>query len=273
MMDIKSGIKLHNEKWEERTGEKSDFARTLSPTSRNAWRIIRKMPEKTVENVLNGVKAIPDITNSEECQTQTHNSKGSAICASLIATIPPALCATIGSHFSLPSWIVGTSTLAVAAISTGVSYKMYMHKNTPTSVRKETVHLEIDDASIQAVLEDSQKMLQSLVDYLSSCDEDANIGFDVTKDKAFGEWIQKFVNYANRNENNNTLYALKGEIISKLSTMGITVYDELLTDEHGVLILPDSDYYEDARTGTGYTKVNRAVVYSRRRLLARGEIS
>ena len=76
-----------------------------------------------------------------------------------------------------------------------------------------------------------------------------------------------------RNENNNTLYALKGEIISKLSTMGITVYDELLTDEHGVLILPDSDYYEDARTGTGYTKVNRAVVYSRRRLLARGEIS
>ena len=45
MMDTKNGVKPHNEKWEERTGGRSDFARTLSPTSRNAWRIIRKMPD------------------------------------------------------------------------------------------------------------------------------------------------------------------------------------------------------------------------------------
>ncbi len=116
-------------------------------------------------------------------------------------------------------------------------------------------------------------MLQDLVDYLSSCDDDASMGFDVTNDKAFGKWIQKFVNYANRNEDNNAIYALKNEMIFKLSAMGITVYDELVTDKNGMLILPDSDYYEDTHTGTEYTKVNKAVVYSRRRLLARGEIS
>lgn len=270
-MDIQNGIRFHNEKWEEQTGEKSEFARTLSPTGRNAWRIIRKMPEKTVENVLKGVKVVPDATDIIE--SQPHDSKSSVVGAALMAAIPSALCATIGSRFISSPWLVGASTLAVAAISTGVSFTRYQRNNTPISAREETTHLEIDDASIQAVLDDSQKMLQALVDYLSSCDEDADLGFDVTKDKAFGEWIQKFVNYVNRNPGNNTLYALKEEMISKLSAMGITVYDELLIDDNGVLILPDPDYYDDARTGTDFTKVNRAVVYSRRRLLVRGEIS
>ncbi len=129
-MDIKNGIKLHNEKWEEQTGEKSDFSRTLSPTSRNAWRIIRKMPVQIVENILKGLHVVNDeITDNSKLT----GSKTTVVCASVTAVVLPTLCATLGSHFLLPSWLVGVSTLAVAAISTGVSYKIFKGEKAPIS--------------------------------------------------------------------------------------------------------------------------------------------
>ena len=67
---------------------------------------------------------------------------------------------------------------------------------------------------------------------------------------------------------------LKGELLSKLSTMGIAVYDVLRYDKDGKPILPDKNCFRDERRleTDPFTKVCQSVVVSRRGVLAIGEI-
>ena len=150
-------------------------------------------------------------------------------------------------------------------ICAGLAFRMGRKKQAETEPG-------IDAGAVDAALATSEKAMAALIDHLRSVEEEGKRGHDVTKDQAFGQWIQKFYVYAVRHGEERSIQAMKEELTDLLASMGITVYDEIILNEMGLPDLPDENYYIDEREGENFTRVKRPVVYSRNRLLAQGTL-
>lgn len=258
MMTTEQARQLFCREWESRSGSNSPMTQKLSPDAIQIWRILHSLPEKTAAALLHGTKAEP----------VSPPAAGKPVWPILLQVLLPAAVASLATWLRAPGWGVGLAVLVAAGGAAGICYKWGPYRSgAPAQVQP-----VIDDMALKHALDESQKVFEELFAWLAKKEQNDRQGYDITRDRQFGQWVQKFVDHVNRHEDNPSLQALKQELTSKLEIMGITVYDQLEADGSGHLLLPDTDFFRDARLGEQYTAVTRAIVYSRRGLLARGEI-
>lgn len=95
---------------------------------------------------------------------------------------------------------------------------------------------------------------------------------DVGTDQGFGAWIQQFWIYCDKHPEDQYLGMLRNTLRSRLACMGISVYDTPELNDAGKPDVPYQDYLMDSRQAEDYTEVPVPAVYSKKALLAKGEI-
>lgn len=239
------------EQWTARTGDQSEFARSHTPFIREGWLLVRGLPVRLAETWLSGAR----FDSARTDQTLRY----------WLAVLPAPVYAMVAAFLPVPPMVNAVVIAGLAMICAGLAFRMGRKKQAETEP-------EIDAGAVDAALATSEKAMAALIDHLRSVEEEGKRGHDVTKDQAFGQWIQKFYVYAVRHGEERSIQAMKEELTDLLASMGITVYDEIILNEMGLPDLPDENYYIDEREGENFTRVKRPVVYSRNRLLAQGTL-
>lgn len=183
--------------------------------------------------------------------------------------LPTALC--VGSAaLKAPAAMVGILTLAGSIGSTMImkAQKDVGKTDIPAAGK---VRVSIDEDALAQARDESKKKLQRLLNYIVSYEEDNAEGYDVTTDRKFGEWLQKFLIYSSQSDDRK-IGRMQDELITRLAAMKIMVYDEPVLDENGLPDIPHLDYLIDRRTDETYHEVTKPAIYTRKGLLARGEI-
>ncbi len=263
-MKVDQGERIFKERWELRTGDRSEFARKQSPFVREGCLSVRELPEKLAGILLGGIRAgMQSVPQQDKPQRMIWEN-----------VLPLIVCAVLAAFLPVFAWIKVLIILAGAAASVLWGYVLQRRMSPAKTASEPTQEraVEIDEQSIEDALRMSEEMLGAYAEYLRGIEQDAKLGHDASKDRFFGEWIQKFVSYTLRHEDNRSIQLLRDEFVEMLDSMGITVYYELEKNEAGGIILPDEEYYVDERSGEEFIRVKKPIVYSRRQLLARGTI-
>lgn len=167
---------------------------------------------------------------------------------------------------------VGTMTGSVAG-----KLMQNLEKEEPAEVRSlQKKDIKLIRIPNEAVLEERKKELleraEKINRKLAEHEQNVRNVHDIALDRGFGEWVQKFLVYAEKQEDNRRLQQLKDGLLDRLASMNLHVYDEVSLDENGKPDVPIQDYLIDSRMGEAYTKVVKPAIYSDRDILARGEI-
>lgn len=201
----------------------------------------------------------------------------------LSAALPAGLTA-LASAFSAPTAVVvilsGAGGIAGSFIQNTINadnmrisdLKLQELNLNELTAQDIAVRLKVDENKKQDLEKKVQKKINSLCLEIAEYETKANEKHDIAVDKAFGEWVQNFLVYADSNPDNRKLQLMRDELINRLARMKIHVYDEVVLDENGRPDIPIQDYLIDSREGEDYQKVLRPAVYSDRSILARGEI-
>ena len=296
-MSIASAISYFKAEWERRIGPKSEFSSNLTPETRNFRRLLSDAPCEAVATILNGVVAEqPSVSAttlpSPPCGRQNdRRSLAIAICCmgAAIAGVLEflfAACAKIAcdgdcaahAHLSVFGMVALILVSLVSAVA-GMRFMRRLYRQPITndglqSAKNQSADIIVSQGAIDGAVSIFYKTMEEVAAYVKEKEDDRALGFDISDSKSFGEWVQKFVDYANENPQNSDVAILKGDLLSKLRTMGITVYDVIRHCKNGEIQLPERDSYRDERIDENaeYSVVKHAVVISRRGVLAIGEI-
>lgn len=134
------------------------------------------------------------------------------------------------------------------------------------------IHLRIDDKKKEELRSDAKRRIDALCVEIAEYEKKVKDVHDIAVDKAFGEWVQNFLIYADAHPDDRKLQLLRDELINRLASMRIRVYDELRLNDEGKPDVPIQDYLIDSRKSDDYERVTRPAVYSNRAILARGEV-
>ena len=137
-----------------------------------------------------------------------------------------------------------------------------------------SIKLTIDPEKLNACLKEANREIEELCSSISRFEYDSNQKPDVSIDRNFGEWVQKFLVYVDSKPDDRKLQLLRDLLIDRLASLNINVYDEVIINDDGKPDVPFPDYLLDSRAEgqEQYEKVLRPAVFSSRSLLARGEI-
>lgn len=150
--------------------------------------------------------------------------------------------------------------------------------------------LQTEDVSVKTLIDEEKKNLtitqyeqeiERLCQEISAFERDwdsAKNRYNVATDRSFGEWLQRFLIFAEKNSNDRKIQRLHDDLFAVLAPMGIKVYDDAALKEKrlkadGTPDVPVKEYLIDNRQGTSYNRVSRPAIYSDEQILARGEIS
>ena len=125
---------------------------------------------------------------------------------------------------------------------------------------------------LEQIRQKVSRLVNKLMNFVEKHEHDISEGYDVTLDRVFGKWVQRFLVYADSTEDRRLL-RLRDDLVTLLGSMKIQVYDQLELDEEGKPAVPHTDYLLDNRSGEEYHEVKIPAIYSSRSLLAQGEIS
>lgn len=266
---IDQAIRLFKEKWNERTGDRSAFSRQQSPFVRAGLLRIRDLPVELVDTLLGSISYRAAAPLSPDAQPPRRQRSG------WYYILPVSVYGIIAALLPIPGWV---STLVILLLTACSVWLFLKFREKPNASDRKPVEsevsgtVEMEEAVLSSILKMAEDMLTSEADYLCEIEKDAQQGHDITKDGYFGQWVQKFSAYVNQRSEDQNIRMLYGELIGKLQSMDITVYDQLLLDENGLPAVPDRTYYVDEREGDTFTQVKHPVVYSGRQLLARGTL-
>ena len=288
-MNVAEAIAKFKDSWDRATGPGSKFSETLTPEGRHIRRLLEDAPPEAARVLLGGVSAetggaspapAPGATHGHYRQNKT--ASPSKRTAAVLAAVSLALC-----YFS--SWIApkigaGITSLVGAALA-GAAVAAAMLK--PSCGKKDSpkppanpcatpmLAIRVDPAALDKAVRVFSTALSDVIANAKEKEDDASLGFDVTASKAFGDWVQKFVDEANRDGADDGFAMLKDELVSKLRTMGISVFDHIRRGKDGKAALPPRDSFRDSRPEgrDEFTRVFHAAVYSRRGTLAVGELA
>lgn len=275
MNDIASAARELKLGWEQRVGAHSEFDGRLTPESRQFSRLMINEPCAAADAILKGI----GISWADNRPDPKVSIKLCGIAIVALATTCTTIIAYLGCKYFHATWwttvqVLGALTFAAVA---GVCFlKFGLRKYISVAVSEpSTPQVTIDPKAIPSALDAFQRMVENVVERVKYQEGDRALGFDVSDSTNFGEWVQAFVDYANAYPENNDLRILKCSLVSQLRTMGIVVYDTLLKNPDGTQNVPDKDSFKDERPSddSRYVKVCHAVVYSRRRVLAFGELA
>ena len=129
-----------------------------------------------------------------------------------------------------------------------------------------------DDEQLKAAKKTAEKKIEELKQSLDVFEKKYSDVSDVGTDRGFGEWVQQFWLYCEKHPEDMQLQMLRGLLLSRLACMGIQIYDSPELNDAGEPDVPFRDYLIDKHQGDTYTEVSVPVVYSKKALLARGEI-
>lgn len=278
-MKVASAISVFKEKWESVVGTGSELDRSLSPELRKFRCVLSGMPVVAVTEILEGISVA-----DTEMQMLKPVFGGSCVKArdmamlsmfvALVVVVTCGLCSLCGV-----SW--GRATLAASLLASVTVFVAGRRISKKIPDKKELCastgicEVSVSVESVSKAVDKSYESLSEAVSCMKRVQDDASKGYDITDSRQFGEWVQKFVDYCNDSPEDSNLRVLKGELLSKLRMMGIEVYDAIRKDGYGNVILPGTDGFRDERTTAeaGYSEVRHAVVSSRRRVLAIGELA
>ena len=296
-MNIASAISYFKSEWERRIGPKSEFSSNLTPETRNFRRLLSDAPCDAIEAILKGVVAEQSsapATATAETLCRKHDDRHlwliSICCMGVSAACVIELLfrvygriscndgCVVHGHISALG-MIGLVLFAIVSAGAGMFFRRRHHclsKQSSVLLQPQTfvTNVDIANESINNTVAIFYKAIKDVVAYVKEKEDDLALGFDISDSKSFGEWIQKFVDYVNENQQNTDVVILKSELLSKLRTMGISVYDTLHRGKDGVVQLPEKNSYRDERSDetAEYTTVKHAAVISRRGVLAIGEI-
>lgn len=296
-MNIASAISYFKSEWERRIGPKSEFSSNLTPETRNFRRLLSDAPCDAIAAILKGVVAEQSsapATATAETLCRKHDDRHlwliSICCMGVSAACVIELLfrvygriscndgCVVHGHISALG-MIGLVLFAIVSAGAGMFFGRRHHcLSTQSSALLQSqafvTNVNITNESINNTVTIFYKALEDLVAYVKEKEDDLALGFDISGSKSFGEWVQKFADYANDNQENTDIAILKCELLSKLRTMGISVYDTLHRGKDGVVQLPEKNSYRDERSDetAEYTTVKHAAVISRRGILAIGEI-
>ncbi len=201
----------------------------------------------------------------------------------------------------LVGWpIAVTGSLAFLGGVGSVALQMF---NIKTNCNDSKISLKIDKYAKEKFKRETEKKVNQLITYISDYDrkqqkdkhilenriancniaseqlkqdvqekqKSNSMGYDITVDTKFGEWAQRFLIIANKSED-RAIANLGDELVTRLATMKIIVYDEPLLNSQGKPDVPFDDYLMDESSGEEYKEVVKPAIYSKSSLLARGEI-
>jgi hypothetical protein len=275
MNDIASAARDLKLGWEQRVGAHSEFDGHLTPESRQFSRLMINEPCAAADAILNGIGI--SWANNRPDPKVSIKLRGIAIVA--LATTCTAIIAYLGCNYSHATW--WTTVLVLGALTfTAVAGMCFLKSGLKKYISVEvseppTPQVIIDPRAITSALDAFQRMIENVVERVKYQEADRALVFDVSDSTSFGEWVQAFVDYANKYPENNDWRILKCSLVSQLRMKGIVVYDTLLKNPDGTQNVPDRDSFKDERPSddSEYVRVCHAVVYSRRRVLALGELA
>ena len=288
MMNIAEAIAKFKDSWDRATGPGSKFSENLTPEGRHIRRLLEDAPPEAVRALLGGVSvetrdAVPD-SRHDTVLGQGHAGKAASCnrrVAAVLAIASLALCCA--SPWIAPKIWTGVACFACAALA-GAAATVAMAKlgrgKDPARPLMETRAMSLPEISVATSALDKavavfSAALGNVIDSSREKEEDSALGFDITASKAFGDWVQKFVDEASRDGADDGSAMLKDELVSKLRTMGISVFDRIRRGKDGKTALPPRDAFRDSRPEghDEFTRVVHAAVYSRRGILAVGELA
>lgn len=132
-------------------------------------------------------------------------------------------------------------------------------------------YVEIDRVKREEAKKRSRNEMNQLIKYIEKYEREQAAGHDITVDRKFAEWVQKFCLFASQSDDRE-LYYLKESLLDRLACMDICVYDELILKEDGTPDVPFDDYLIDAREDEIYHEIVCPLIYSNKGLLARGKV-
>lgn len=287
-MDIAGAMANFKDSWDRSIGPGSKFSESLTPEGRHIRRLFEDAPPEAVRVLLGGVSveacdSIPDSSHSAALG-QGHagiSKQAQKRAAVVLAAVSLALCCS--SSWIAPKIGTGATCLISAALAGAAVMATKAMPNcgkdvarTPAKSRAAAnTEISVAPSALDKAVGIFVSALGDVIAQAKEKEDDAALGFDITASKAFGDWVQKFVDEANREDAGDELSMLKGELISKLRTMGISVFDRIRSGKDGKAALPPRDSYRDSRPEghNEFTQVIHAVVYSRRGVLAVGELA
>lgn len=141
-------------------------------------------------------------------------------------------------------------------------------------VELENIKAEVvwDEEKLQATRNAAAQKLEALAQSINAYEKASSEIVDVGVDRGFGEWVQQFLMYCEKNGDDPQLQMLRNVLISRLACMKIKVFDALELNEEGKPDVPLQDYLMDRRQTEAYSEVTVPAVYSDKALLARGEV-
>ena len=287
-MNIAEAIAKFKDSWDRATGPGSNFSENLTPEGRHIRRLLENAPPEAVGALLGGVSvetrdAAP-APDSGAARMRRHPGKAAprtGRTVAVLAAVSLVLCCA--SSWIAPKIGTGATCLVCAALA-GVAVTAAMPKprhdvdtDRAFAEPRSTARPEISvaPAALHKAIDIFSDALGNVIARAKEKEDDAAIGFDITGSKAFGDWVQKFVDEANREDAGEELAMLRGELVSKLRTMGISVFDRMRRGKDGKAALPPRDAFRDSRPEghDEFTRVVHAAVYSRRGILAVGELA
>lgn len=274
-MDKKTAIDALQERWEKRLSPDGEIEKLLTTEGRIFKNFLKDTPYWAINAVINGISITEAESKVSYAAPKTESSSKmlvmtgvglSCVCTGIICALfkfPPVLSTFL------------TTGIAVYAASFLMNKIERENKRVQPVRHQAKTEVKIDSAAIDKALDVFQGDMARLLKYVRQQEEERTLGFDITESKSFGDWVQKFADYCNRNIENHDLNGLRGELFSKLGIMGIEVYDTLEHDSvSGKVILPDRTWFKDERStdDADFTTVKHAAVISRRRVLAIGTL-
>ena len=212
----------------------------------------------------------PTQSESESTEKKSKNFRLEPAIPAVIPTVLTTIALTLHAHPALIVLLAGGGSLIGTQLFTDDS-KAAQNPSAP-QIPQIQANIVWDQERLQTARETADRKLEELVQSLNVIEEKYNQVLDVSKDRGFGEWIQQFWVYCDKNPDDPNLQMLRGLLMSRLSCMEIHVYDTPELNENGKPDVPFQDYLIDRRQGDAYTEVTVPAVYSKKALLARGEI-
>lgn len=233
--------------------------------------LLEELLEKAYKSAGGSMTARVEEESLEVRRTSAGDSRTDELLAIAGAMLPGVVC--IGSLLlQLSPLVTGAATLVSCAGGLLAIRKMKKAESTEKALSAiPEVTLIPDDEKRRQAIDDSLQEAARILRYVSRYEAEWDKGYDITVDRRFGEWAQRFL-VQTADSDDRAMLRLHESLLNHLADMKIHVYDALVLNDDGTLNVPYQDYLIDAREGETYREVVQPALYSDRGLLARGKV-
>jgi hypothetical protein len=133
--------------------------------------------------------------------------------------------------------------------------------------------VSLNEKELEKSLKELKGCVEALMNQVEELSKPKAKGHDITTDVSFAEWVQKIVSVIQYVEDRQFRILVRGELLSKLMSMGISVQEEFGVSEDGEVIMPIPNMFVVKKLGKNpKPELTLPAVCHGDRVLAKGEI-